>query len=80
MGVKGYYSVMKEKRKFYYIIAVGGQMTVLLVGPVVVFLLLGLWLDNLFGTSPLFIILGVIIGFAGSIFNVYRVMEIMDKI
>lgn len=72
-------SAKKEKRKIYYIIAIGGQITVLLVGPVVFCLLLGLWLDNVFHTGPLFIIAGVIIGFIGSIFNVFRVMEIMEK-
>lgn len=70
---------MKEKRKIYYIIAIGGQITVLLVGPVVFCLLLGLWLDSFFHTTPLLIIIGVIVGFVGSIFNVFRVMKIIDK-
>lgn len=69
----------RDKRKFYYIAAIGGQITILLVGPVVFCLLLGLWLDSIFNTGPLFIIFGVIVGFVGSIFNVFRVMEIMDK-
>lgn len=69
----------REKRKFYYIIAVGGQITFLLVGPVVFCLLIGLWLDSYFHTAPLFIIIGVIAGFVGSIFNVFRVMKIIDK-
>ena len=71
---------MKEKRKFYYIVAIGGQITFLLVGPVVFCLLLGLWLDSYFHASPFFLVLGVILGFIGSIFNVFRVMKIMDKI
>ena len=70
---------MKEKRKIYYIIAIGGQITILLVGPVVFCLLLGFWLDGFFHTTPLFTIIGVIVGFVGSIFNVFRVMKIMDK-
>lgn len=70
---------MREKNKIYYIIAIGGQITALLVGPVVFFLLLGLWLDNTYHTSPLFIILGVIIGFIGSIINVFKVMRIIEK-
>lgn len=70
---------MKEKRKIYYIIAIGGQITILLVGPVVFFLFLGFWLDSFFYTTPLFIILGVIVGFIGSILNVFRVMKIIDK-
>ncbi|MBU3978897.1 AtpZ/AtpI family protein [Patescibacteria group bacterium] len=70
---------MKEKRKIYYIIAICGQVTVMLVGPVVGCLLLGLWLDSIFHTSPLFIIIGVVIGFIGSIFNVFRVMKIISR-
>lgn len=70
---------MKEKRKLYYIIAIGGQITILLVGPVVFCLLLGFWLDSFFHTTPLFTIIGVIVGFVGSIFNVFRVMKIIDK-
>lgn len=73
-------SSAKERRKVLYIIAIGGQITILLVAPVVLFLLLGFWLDSFFHTRPLFIILGVIFGFIGSIFNVFRVMEIMEKI
>jgi F0F1-type ATP synthase assembly protein I len=72
-------SISGEKRKFYYIVAIGGQVTILLVGPVVFCLLLGFWLDSYFHTSPFFIILGVILGFIGSIFNVFRVMKIIDK-
>jgi len=70
---------VKEKSRIYYIIAICGQVTVMLVGPVVGCLLLGLWLDGFFHTTPLFVIIGVIAGFVGSIFNVFRVMKIIDK-
>lgn len=70
---------MKEKQRLYYKIGITAQITFLLVGPVVLLLFLGLWLDNLLHTSPLFVILGVIFGFIGSIFNVFRVIELMNK-
>lgn len=37
----------------------------------VVFALAGLWLDTKLGTTPLFIIVLTIVGFAGSVLNVY---------
>jgi F0F1-type ATP synthase assembly protein I len=70
----------KENRKFYYIVGIGGQITILLVGPVVFCLFLGFWLDSIFHASPFFIILGVVIGFIGSVFNIFRVMEIINKL
>lgn len=69
----------RGKPRLIYIAAISGQITILLVGPVVFFLLLGLWLDSFFHTSPVFIVIGVIVGFVGSIFNVFRVMKITDK-
>lgn len=69
----------KDRSKFYVSLGLAGQVTFLLVGPVVVCLFLGFWADNFFHSTPLFIILGVIIGFAGSIFNVFKIMKMMDK-
>lgn len=66
-------------RKVYFVIGLAGQVTLLLVAPVVGSLVLGFWLDNYFHTSPIFIIGGVFLGFAGSIFNVFRIMKIVDK-
>lgn len=70
----------KDQSKLYSIIAMGSQVTVMLVGPVVFCLLCGIWLDKYFRTTPVFLIIGVIIGFAGSIFNVFRISKIMEKI
>jgi F0F1-type ATP synthase assembly protein I len=73
-------SEKRETRKTYYILAISGYITVFLVAPVVLCLVLGLWLDSFLHTTPLFVILGVIIGFAGSIINVFKVMEIINKL
>lgn len=73
----------KEKnggnKQFYVVAGLVGQVTLLLVVPVVGFLILGLWLDSFFHTTPLFLILGVVLGFAGSIVNVFRMMKMLDK-
>lgn len=37
----------------------------------VIFALAGLWLDRRFGTTPLFIIVLSVLGFTGSVLNVY---------
>ena len=39
---------------------------------IIVFLLLGQWADRKFGTSPLFLLLGVFIGGGGSFYSMYR--------
>ncbi len=38
----------------------------------VIFIFLGSWLDKRFGTSPLFILTGVLIGGGGSFYLLYR--------
>lgn len=43
-----------------------------LVIPVVVLLLLGIWMDKLFHTTPYLSLIGAVLGFSGSIFTVYR--------
>lgn len=68
----------KENKKFYYVLGLAGQVTFLLAGPVVVCLFVGLWADSYFRTTPLFIIIGVILGFSGSVFNVFKVMKIVE--
>ena len=46
------------------------------VGPVIVCLVAGIWLDRKFGTSPLFLFIGLFLGFGTGVYSVYRqVME-----
>ncbi len=70
----------KDSRRLYYGVIGAMEVTFLLVGPVVVSLFIGFWLDNTLHTSPLFIILGVIIGFIGSVYNVFKVMKLIEKL
>ena len=46
------------------------------VGPVIACLVAGIWLDQRFGTSPLFLFIGLFLGFGTGLYSVYRqVME-----
>lgn len=46
------------------------------VGPVIACLVAGIWLDRKFGTSPLFLFIGLFLGFGTGIYSVWRqVME-----
>lgn len=69
----------KNPKGFVLALALAGQVSLLLVGPVVVCLGLGIWLDNTFSSTPVLLIAGVITGFAISMINVFRVMKIMEK-
>ncbi|GEM_PF-1072911 len=44
------------------------------VGPVIVCLIAGIWLDRKFGTSPLFLFIGLFLGFGTGLVSVYRQM------
>jgi len=43
-----------------------------LAGSILLFLYLGRWVDRRVGTEPLFLLLGVFIGLAASIYSLYR--------
>ena len=46
-----------------------------IVASVLLFLLIGIWLDRTFGTMPLFIILGVLMSLFVSLYEVYRIIR-----
>lgn len=50
-------------------LAIASQMGILLGAAVIVGLLLGSWLDSALGTSPLFAILGSLVGLASGIYS-----------
>jgi ATP synthase protein I len=42
---------------------------------IAVFAGIGFFADNLFGTLPLFLLVGIVIGFAGWLYYLYRAFE-----
>ena len=40
--------------------------------------LVGYFADRLLGTLPLFLLVGLVVGFAGSLFYVYRALQSLD--
>ena len=46
---------------------------------VILFALLGNWLDKRFGTSPLFILAGVLVGGGGGFYSLYRKVAAAQK-
>lgn len=45
----------------------------------VLFVFLGSWLDKRFGTAPLFILLGVLVGGGGGFYSLYRKVVTAQK-
>jgi F0F1-type ATP synthase assembly protein I len=62
----------KDTKKMLSTIVIGTQVVAQLVAPVIIFLLLGLWLDKNLHTTPWCLITGVIIGFIISIWNTFK--------
>jgi ATP synthase protein I len=56
-------------------IIVGTVFLVILV----VFAVIGLLVDNLLGTLPLFLLLGLVIGFAGALYYLYRAIDELGR-
>ncbi len=64
-----------NKTKHYYSVFMAAQLGLLIAVPVIIFIIIGIWLDKTMHTSPLFVMLGVIIGFSGGIYNAYRIIK-----
>lgn len=61
---------MKDKRRPFQAMALMSTILSYLVGPTLVGLFSGRWLDGKFGTEPLFLILGLLIGLASGVYGV----------
>ena len=65
---------------FFYAISLGLELGFLIVLPLVVFLLLGLFIDRKFNTFPIFLILFIIGGMVATIFEVkVLVLPFLEK-
>jgi len=57
------------------VIALASQLGISMVVPLVVFVLGGIFLDKKVGTSPLFLLIGVVCGFIGAGYAVYDTVK-----
>ncbi|MCL4338719.1 AtpZ/AtpI family protein [Patescibacteria group bacterium] len=70
---------MRYEFRLWYAISFALQLGFLIVVPLVGFLFLGKWLDDIFHTAPLLLIAGIVAGITTSIFDVYHQLEILTK-
>jgi len=69
----------KSKTTYKLFIIMAMSTTILLVSPVVLLGGLGYFLDKIFHTAPLWLIVGSIGGFISGIINVFRMTQLMQK-
>lgn len=63
------------KPTFLYRILMAGSTAILIAGPVILSLIIGLWLDGLLNTSPVFAMLAGLLGFVGSILSLIKLLK-----
>lgn len=66
----------KEQSKIVAAISVAFELGFAIALPIVLFLLLGRWLDSLLHTSPLFLIIGILFGVSVAIISVYLLVQV----
>jgi len=64
------------KRNRLRLIGLGLQLGSTIVGALVIFLLGGIWLDRRLGTSPLFLLVGMVLAFIAIGYNLYELATI----
>jgi len=67
----------KTTNKLFFIIAT--STAILLVSPVALLGIIGYFVDKIFHTAPLYLILGILIGFVSGIINVFRMVQMMQR-
>lgn len=69
----------KDGFKTFYALSLAWQLGFLIAVPIGGFLILGFWLDKKFNTSPLSLIIGVILGIVITIYEVYHLLVPLIK-
>jgi len=73
-------SDQKPQKQLAYIIGLGTQFGLMIAATLALTLIAGVYLDKFLHTKPLFILLGVIIGIAASILEIFHVvLPILEK-
>jgi len=68
-----YNEAMQEK--FFSRIVIAANTAVFIAGPVIVCLLIGLWLDSVFKTSPVMAMIFGLLGLVGSILSLVKLLK-----
>ena len=65
----------QDKFNFYYSISLVGQVGWSVAVPLVVFILIGVFLDKQFETKPTFILGGLVLGMVVSFYSLYKLLK-----
>ncbi len=69
-----------ERSKLLYALSFATQLGFLIVGPLVGFIWLGVYLDRRLGSSPSFLLAGLFVALAVTAYETYQMLEpLMDK-
>ncbi len=69
-----------RKFKIFYSISLAWQLGFLIVIPLVIFILIGVWLDKKFGSSPWFLLISIIIASLATYYDtVYLLKPLIKK-
>lgn len=69
----------REDFKIFYSLDLAVRLGFSIAIPLIIFILIGRFLDSYFNTFPVFILLGMIVGLASSIFEIFRsVLPLLD--
>ena len=65
----------KKPEKSYKAMAISTSIISYLVGPVLVGLFGGRWIDGYFDTSPTFLVIGLLLGLATGVYGLIRLLK-----
>lgn len=69
-----------QKKNLFYAISLGLELGFLIVIPLVVFVVLGIFLDRKFNTSPIFLLISIALSFISTVFEVrYLILPFLNK-
>jgi len=69
----------KDNFKTFYALSIAWQLGFLIVAPILGFLLVGFWLDKLFNTKPIFMVIGLFVGVVVTIHEVHNLLKPFTK-
>jgi ATP synthase protein I len=65
----------KSGFKFSYALSIATQLWFMVAASIGGFLALGIWLDGKFGSAPLFLLVGMVVGIALTIYEVHHIIQ-----